>query len=74
MALGISKINQRARRWNMGLTSPASVDGNKIFMFGLNGEVLCLSTAGLAHENSRAFLHSPEYIIGPQSPFVCSDP
>ncbi len=48
-----------------GISSPATVEGDRVYLVSNRGEVLCLDAKGLANGNDGPFQNEGEYITAP---------
>jgi outer membrane protein assembly factor BamB len=48
--------------WKCGVCSRPAIDGNRLYIVGPRGDVLCLDRAGRANGNDGPFLHDAAYV------------
>ncbi len=59
---------------NSGISSPATVDGDRVYIVSNRGEVLCLDPSGLADGNAGPFTRESEHMRRPGGPVVTAGP
>ena len=55
---------------DLGICSPPTVDGNRVYVVTNRGEILCLDAAGLSNGNDGPYRDEPHYTNGANQPSV----
>lgn len=59
---------------NAGMSSPATIEGDRAYMLNNRGEVACLDLAGLGNGNSGPFLDESAHAVLPEQPPMAMGP
>jgi hypothetical protein len=55
---------------NVGMTSPATVEGDRVYMFTNRSEVVCLDLNGLANGNDGPYRDEAKHLVLPGKPAI----
>lgn len=67
--LVVPKLEDRYGDWpQVGISSPATVEGDRVYLVSNRGEVLCLDIHGQADGNDGPFRNEGQFMSGPGNP------
>lgn len=61
-------------KYDLGICSSPTVDGDRVYVVTNRGEVLCLDTAGMANGNDGPYQDEAHYTLGSEQPAVTLGP